>query len=74
MMVTDLARLWLFERVLRDDTEDFTVMELRQGRRLAEVRSVCDPQDPEFWKVFRSVWPPKDGSETFRDDWSSFPL
>jgi hypothetical protein len=68
MMVKEMARLWRFERVLRDDTEDFTVMELRR------VKSVCDPQDPEFWEVFRSVWPSKDGSKTFRDDWASFPL
>jgi hypothetical protein len=74
MVITDLARSWLFERVPRDDTEDSTVMELQQGRRLADTRSICHPQDLEFREVFRSVWPPKDDSETFRDDWSSYPL
>lgn len=77
MMVQNLARSWLFERVPREDTEDFTVTELRQARRLAVEREtpfLAHPQDPEFWNVFRSVWPPKDRSRNFRDDWSSVPL
>lgn len=76
--VQNLARPWLFERVPRDDTEDFTITELRQKRRLAldeqEARFMAHPQDPEFWKVFHSIWPPQNGSKDFRRDWSSFPL
>jgi hypothetical protein len=74
----NLARSWLFERVPRDDTEDFTVTELRQRERLAideqEARYLDRPHCPGFWKAFRSIWPAKDGSKDFRDDWSSFPL
>ncbi|CAL5866045.1 uncharacterized protein PFLUO_LOCUS252 [Penicillium psychrofluorescens] len=77
-IVQNLARSWLFERVPRDDTEDFTVTELRQRRRLAldekEAKFLAHPQDFEFWKVFRSIWPSKNGSKDFRDDWSSYSL
>lgn len=77
-IVQNLARSWLFKRVPRDDKEDFTCTELRQERRLAldekEAKFLAHPQDLEFWKVFRSIWPSKNGSKDFRDDWSSFPL
>jgi hypothetical protein len=78
VMVQNLARSWLFERVPRDDTEDFTVTELLQRRRLAldekEAKYLAYPKDLEFRKVFHSIWPSKNGSKDFRDDWSSFPL
>lgn len=78
VIVKNLAQSWLFERVPRDDIEDFRVTKLGQKRRLAlkdqEAIYISRPQDPEFWKVFRSMWPHKDGSKDFRDDWSSSPL
>lgn len=78
VIVQNLARSWLFERVPRDDTEVFTVTELQQKKRLAldekEAKSLIHPQDLEFWKVFRSIWPSKNDSKDFRDDWSSLPL
>jgi hypothetical protein len=82
VFVQTLARSWLFERVPRDDIEDFTVTELQQRKRLALeekeaeflARRRVPPQDQEFWKVFRSIWPPKSGSRDYRDDWSSLPF
>jgi hypothetical protein len=69
VFVQNLARSWLFERVPRDDTEDFTLTELQQKKRLAlderEAKYLAHPQDLEFWNVFRSVWPPEDGSKDF---------
>lgn len=74
----NLARSWLFEWVPRDDIDDFTTTELRKRRRLArdekEAKFLAHPQNLEYWKVLRSLWPSKDGSRDFRDDWSSFPL
>ncbi|PQE30885.1 kinase subdomain-containing protein [Rutstroemia sp. NJR-2017a WRK4] len=78
-MVQNMARSWILERVLRDDEEEgFTVRELEKHRRMASdkdnVRFLSDFHDSEVWEVFRSIWPPKEGSKDWRDDWSSFPL
>ena len=77
-MARNLTRSWLFERVPRDDKEDFTVTELRQERRKARDQGDADylayGHSPEIWEVFRSIWPSKNGSKDWRDDWSSFSL
>ncbi|KAJ8069833.1 hypothetical protein OCU04_000247 [Sclerotinia nivalis] len=75
----NLARSWIFERVPRDDEEEgFTVRELGQHRRTArdqdEAGYLAHFHDPEIWEVLRSIWPSKEGSKDWRDDWSSFPL
>jgi hypothetical protein len=75
----NLTRSWLFERDPRDDTEDFTVTELQRERRLAleeqfDMFFSGRRQDHGVWEVFHSIWPSRDGSKDFRDDWSSFPL
>jgi hypothetical protein len=74
----NLARSWMFERVPRADEEDFTVRELGQRRRKArdqdEAGYLAYFHNPEIWEVLRSIWPSKEGSKDWRDDWSSFPL
>lgn len=74
-----LARSWMLERVPRDDQEqDFTIREL--GQRARTARDEEDTvylsyfHNPEVWEVLRSIWPSKEGSTSWRDDWSSFPL
>ncbi|KAF2169875.1 hypothetical protein M409DRAFT_64857 [Zasmidium cellare ATCC 36951] len=73
-----LARSWLFERVPRDDTDDFTVREL--GRETRKALNEGDAgylnygHNPEIWEVFRALWPAKKGSKDFSDDWSGVPL
>lgn len=80
-IVQHLARSWLIERVPRNDREkEYTVSELRQGRRLAvdekeaKFAARSRSQDLGFWEVFCSIWPSKAESRDFRDDWSSFTL
>ncbi|KAH8726762.1 hypothetical protein GQ44DRAFT_792255 [Phaeosphaeriaceae sp. PMI808] len=77
-MVRDMARSWIFERNPRDDKEDFTVRELgknaRKARNEENVAYLSYFHNPEIWEVFRSIWPSKDGSRDWRDDWSSFSI
>ncbi|KAF2684989.1 hypothetical protein K458DRAFT_366493 [Lentithecium fluviatile CBS 122367] len=78
-VVRNLSRSWLIERVPRDDQEDITVRELGQHEREAndlEERRLEKGRDhvPNAWRVFRTIWPCKEGSKDWRDDWSSFPL
>jgi hypothetical protein len=77
-IVGNLAQSWLFERVPQDDKEDFTVRELGQNGRKArcqdEPKYLDRSPDSEIWEVFRSIWPAKEGSKDWRDDWSSFSL
>ncbi|KAF2871258.1 hypothetical protein BDV95DRAFT_573622 [Massariosphaeria phaeospora] len=73
MFARSLSRSWLIERVPRDDREDVTVKEL--GQRARETRdretgTACS----EGTKMYQSIWPPKEDSKDWRDDWSSFPL
>jgi len=77
-IVGNLAQSWISERVPQDDKEDFTVRELGQNGRKAcgqnEVKYLDHSPDSEIWEVFRSIWPAKEGSKDWRDDWSSFSL
>ncbi|KAF2663624.1 hypothetical protein BT63DRAFT_429908 [Microthyrium microscopicum] len=77
-IVQHLARSWVVERVPQDDNEDFTVRELGQNGWRSGAQEVFDPSVPplEFsvWEAFRSLWPAKQGSKDWKDDWSSVPL
>ncbi|TGO08378.1 hypothetical protein BTUL_0212g00170 [Botrytis tulipae] len=78
-MAQSLTRSWLLERVPRDDEEEsFTVRELGQhGRKANDQQNqsyLAYRHDPEIWEVLRSVWPAKEGSRDWQDDWSSCPL
>jgi hypothetical protein len=77
-VVRNLARSWSIERTGWNDKEDFKVAELQRERRLIleERYALLLPsrQNHWIWEVFHSIWPSREGSKDFRDDWSSFPL
>lgn len=77
-IVQNLARSWSITRNPRDDKDDFVVTELQQERRFTldeqNTRMMSKTQGLGFWEVFHSIWPTQEGSKSFRDDWSSFPL
>ncbi|KAE8829543.1 hypothetical protein PTNB73_06490 [Pyrenophora teres f. teres] len=70
----NMNRSWLIERSPRDDTEDVTVKELRQHAREAYERKWIRRMDPMVLGVFHFIWPQKQESRDWRDDWSSFPV
>ena len=74
-ILKNLSRSWLIERDPRDDRNDFTVKELGKHARRSKDRLT----EPELAKsatgqIFRTIWPRKEGSKDWRDNWSSFPL
>ncbi|TEY66789.1 hypothetical protein BOTCAL_0132g00220 [Botryotinia calthae] len=77
-MIQNMTRSWILERDPREDEEElFTVRELGQHKRkIHDENNVgyMAHNDPEILEVFRSIWPPKEDSYDWRDDWSSFPL
>lgn len=75
--IEHLARSWLIERAPRDDQEGISVAELGRCARHCDrdnVRLGCTHEGSDDGKVFRAIWPSKEGSKDWRDDWSSFPL
>ncbi len=86
-IIHHLQRWYLFERSVRDDNDRFTMTEIgredretddkrnRENEREAEQKG--EPRqlrlDPAM-EVFRRIWPEKEGSVDWRDDWSSLPL
>ena len=73
-LLDNLSRSWLIERVPRDDQDDITIRELGQREREARDARVRQRRETEPQKIFREVWPCKNGSESWQDDWSSYPL
>lgn len=73
-MLRDLSRSWLIECIPRDDEEKLIVRELGQRAREADDRDVRRSLESEAGQVFRTIWPCKEGSKDWRDDWTSFPL
>lgn len=79
MIVENLSRSWLIERVPREDRNDFTIRELgglARESRDATLRESPLTRDSESvaWQIFSTIWPRREGSKDWRDDWSSFPL
>lgn len=78
-IIANLSRSWLIERVVGDVID---VRELgRRGRetRDRDLKTVENDEQPnaaetKAMQIFRRVWPGREGSEDWRDDWSSFPL
>jgi hypothetical protein len=73
--IKNVSRSWLIERVPRDDQDDIIVRELGKRGREPEancVRHSCHESAVE--KIFHEIWPRKEGSKDWQDDWSSFPL
>ncbi|XPS93562.1 hypothetical protein M3J09_002907 [Ascochyta lentis] len=73
-MLQDLSRSWLIERIPRNDEEKLIVRELGQRAREANDRDVRRSLDSEAGQIFRTIWPCKEGSKDWRDDWTSFLL
>jgi hypothetical protein len=69
-----ISRSWLIERLPRDDREEITVKELAQRAREKHERESRGGLDDVVQEIYHSIWPRKDDSESWRDDWSSFPL
>jgi hypothetical protein len=69
-----ISRSWLIERLPRDDREEIIVKELAQLAREKHERESWGGLDDVVQEIYHSIWPRKDDSESWRDDWSSFPL
>lgn len=77
-VVDNLSRSWLIKPDLAD------VINVRElGRRAREMRDQelidevgrgSDLKGSQAIQVFRRIWPSKEGSRNWRDDWSSLPL
>jgi hypothetical protein len=74
MFAKRTSRSWLIERSPRDDREEVTVKELRQHAREDDEREHSPRLEPVVDQIVHSIWPPKQGSRDWRDDWTSFPL
>ncbi|KUI61315.1 hypothetical protein VP1G_08510 [Cytospora mali] len=82
--VEHLSRSYLIQRSVRDDGDENTILVRELGRQARETRDKMltenyarraeDFHDCSAVHVFRRVWPPKEGSKDWRDDWVSLPL
>jgi hypothetical protein len=73
-VIQNLSRSWLIERVPRVDQDDITVRQLGQRARGPSDNDVRMSHESEAGQAFRTIWPCKEGSRDWRDDWSGFPL
>jgi hypothetical protein len=71
LIIKNLSRSWLIERVPRDDSEDITVRELGQHAREVDDAEARRSYESQAGRVFRAIWPCKEGSKDWRDNWSS---
>lgn len=76
-VIDHLSRSWLIKRAVGD------VIEVREmGRRAREMDdeemigwfTSDEAQDSYLMRILRRIWPRKEGSRDWRDDWSSLPL
>ena len=74
-IVKNLSRSWLIERDPRDDSNDFTIREIGKHMRESGDKLIeSELTKSAAGQVFRTIWSRREGSEDWRDDWSSFPL
>lgn len=75
-IIRELSREYLISRSLRNCTDEVELQELSADRRekWAERMICVDEPLHVFYQVFRRVWPAKDESTPWRDDWSSILL
>lgn len=73
-VLDNLSRSWLIERVPRIDHDEITVWELGRYERKARDARIRHRHEAKHQEIFDEVWPSKQGSESWQDDWSSFPL
>ncbi|KAH8897371.1 hypothetical protein GQ53DRAFT_887765, partial [Thozetella sp. PMI_491] len=81
----NLSRSWLIERCVRDDKDSSHVKELTgrtseacNERATSPVNIVYRGSSPiperTALHIFHRIWPRKDGSRNWREDWASLPL
>lgn len=84
-VVGNLSRSWLIERGVRDDEDTVNVKELGRRSREAHDKRLTSLYDRVYQggsalphhstvHIFRRIWPAKEGSNDWRDDWASLPL
>jgi hypothetical protein len=74
-ILRNLSRSWLIERDPRDDRNDLNIRELGKHARKSENKPTeSELTESAVGQVFRTIWPRREGSKDWRDDWSSFPL
>lgn len=82
-IVDHLSRSWRLERGARDDGDSVTVKELGRRAREARDRELTerfvaafgeDPERSVAVQILRRVWPRREGSRDWREDWASLPL
>lgn len=83
-VVDNLSRSWLIERDVRDDKNMISIREMDRRVREIRDREVEDVaksrapgrhiEDSDFMRVFRRIWPRKEGSKGWREDGASLPL
>jgi hypothetical protein len=74
--VRGLIRSWLIERVPghRVEEEDISVRELQRQERESIEKLPKGYVDKEVEKVFREIWPEKQGTKDWRDSWEGLKL
>jgi hypothetical protein len=70
----NLSRSWLIQPCPRHDEKGVIVKELGKRAREVDDAKMRNRQFMEPSEVFEEIWPRKEGSESWQDDWSSFPL
>lgn len=72
-IINNLSRSWLIELPVRDGNDEIIVKELGKQAREARDRRNWHSSD-DYIRVFRSIWPCSDDTESWRGHWKSFPL
>ncbi|KAH7308946.1 hypothetical protein B0I35DRAFT_359887 [Stachybotrys elegans] len=85
--IDHLSRSYKVSRAVRDDDNTFSIVEedrVRREERDDRVRLIEIARDESghmdgstmaiYRKTFEAIWPKKEGSRDWRDDWQSFPL
>lgn len=73
-ILNNISRSWLIESQPRNHGEDIILKELGRQAREARDKRTNKRGDTEPKKIFEEIWPPKEGTESWHDDWSSLPL
>ena len=69
-----LSRSWLIERDPRRDVDDVVVREVGKRKRDTNESVLLKTLESSEAQVFRAIWPAKEGSRDWQDDWSSCPF
>lgn len=72
--IDQLSRSWLIERDPRRDVGDVVVREIGKRQRDMNNNTLSKTLESSEAQVFRAIWPSKEGSRDWQDDWSSFPF